>query len=261
MNMKLSYRDKVIFIVVIVIIILVAGFFVFIQPKFKDVESAKYNLETKQQEKVDIETKIATLDSIIEKIKATADEIGEKQEIFLAEQDPYLNENYIRESLQAEGLDIKSMNTAYTTANAINWYAVRAKNILAYDNKINADLYNELPQEVYDAYNNVSPEVYPNTTIGVTTVTVSIDGGTNPIDVANKAMNKIAEDEKTIILNTIEAGMAEDSSEGEAAESEVNVTITMYSIFPLNVEQVKQESTEIQPIEASETPAETEPAA
>ncbi|MDE7289774.1 MAG: hypothetical protein K2N71_09800, partial [Oscillospiraceae bacterium] len=96
MNMKLSYRDKVIFIVVIVIIILVAGFFLFIQPKFKEIEGAKYNLETKQQEKVELETKIASLSTIIDEIKAAADEIGEKQEIFLAEQDPYLNEIYLR---------------------------------------------------------------------------------------------------------------------------------------------------------------------
>lgn len=255
MNMKLSYRDKVIFIVVIVLIILAAGFFLFIQPKFKDVETAKYNLESKKQERVDLEAKIATLPDIIDNIKAAADEIGEKQEIFLDEQDPYLNETYIRESLQAEGLDIKTMNTTYTTAAAINWYAVDAKNILAYDNKISADLYNELPQEVYDVYNGVSPEVYPNTIIGVTTVTVSIDGGTNPIDVANKTMDKIAKDEKTIILNTIEAGTDSDSGEGESESAEVQATITMYSIFPLNVEQVKQESTEIQPIEAAETPA------
>lgn len=247
MNMKLSYRDKVIFIVVIVIIILVAGFFLFIQPKFKEVESAKYNLEAKQQEKVEIETKIATLPEIIDNIKAVADEIGEKQEIFLPEQDPYLNETYIREALTAERLDVKSMNTTYTTAGAINRYTVDPANILAYDNKISADLYNELPQEVYDVYNNVAPESFPSTIIGITTVTIGFDGGTDPVENANKAIDRIANDEKTIILNTIST---EDKASGETDEdSEVTATITLYSIFPLNVEQVKQESTEIQPIE------------
>lgn len=251
MNMKLSYRDKIIFIVVIVIIIFAAGFFLFIQPKFQDIESAKYNLETKQQEKADLEVKIASLPDIIDSIKASADEIGEKQEIFLDEQDPYLNETYIREALQEDRLEIKSMNTTYATAGEINWYAVEAKNILAYDNKMSADLYNELPQEVYDVYNEVAPEIYPNTIIGITTVTVKMNGGTDPIDVAYKAMDKIAEDEKAIILNAISAG-SEDPIEADK-EPEVEATITMYSIFPLNVEQVKQESTEIQPVAASET--------
>ncbi|MDE5741423.1 MAG: hypothetical protein K2H90_03135 [Oscillospiraceae bacterium] len=252
MNMKLSYRDKVIFIVVIVIIILVAGFFLFIQPKFQDVEREKYNLETKQQERVDIETKIATLDSIIDEIKTTADEIGEKQGIFLEEQAPYLNETYIREALTAERLDIKSMNTTYTTAGAINRYTVEPANILVYDNKMSADLYNELPQEVYDKYNNVAPESFPNTVIGITTVNVSFDGGTDPVANANRAIDRIAQDEKTIILNTISTETREGSAEtSDGDQSEVMATITMYSIFPLNVEQVKLESAEIQPLEVA----------
>ncbi|MDE6594664.1 MAG: hypothetical protein K2K44_01485 [Oscillospiraceae bacterium] len=256
MNMKLSYRDKVIFIVVIVIIILVGGFFLFIQKKFEDVESAKVNLENKKQERIDIEAKIATLEDIIEEIKTTADEIGEKQGIFLEEQDPYLNETYIREALAAERLDVKSMNTTYTIAGAINRYTVNPKNILAYDNKMSADLYNELPQEVYDRYNNVAPETYPNTVIGITTVNVSFDGGTDPVGNANKAIDRIANDEKTIILNTISTESKDDSSANaneEQTSSEVSATITMYSIFPLNVEQVKQESATIAPVE---TPAE-----
>lgn len=255
MNMKLSYRDKVIFIVVIVIIILVGGFFLFIQKKFEDVETAKYNLENKKQERAAIEAKIATLEDIIEEIKATADEIGEKQGIFLEEQDPYLNETYIREALAAERLEVKSMNTTYTIAGAINRYTVDSKNILAYDNKISADLYNELPQEVYDKYNRVAPEAYPNTVIGITTVNVSFDGGTNPVENANKAIDRIASDEKTIILNTISTTSEESKSanEQQQTESEVAATITMYSIFPLNVEQVKQESAAIAP---AQTPAE-----
>lgn len=255
MNMKLSYRDKVIFIVVLIIIILVAGFFLFIQPKFKEIESAKYNLETKQQEKIEIENKVATLPTIIENIKTVADEIGEKQEIFLAEQDPYLNETYIREALTAERLEVKTMTTTYTTAGQINKYTVTPAHILAYDNKISADLYNELPQEVYDKYNKVSPEASPNTIIGITTVTVSFEGGTDPVANANKAIDRIASDEKTIILNTISTTAVEENSEGDA-KSEVSATITMYSIFPLNVEQVKQESAEIKPIVADETSAE-----
>lgn len=255
MNMKLSYRDKVIFIIVLILIILVAGFFLFIQPKFKEIETAKYNLETTQQKKVEIEDKVATLPTIIENIKAAADEIGEKQGIFMEEQDPYLNETYIREALTAEGLDVKSMNTAYAVAGPISWYSVNPKNILVYDNKMSADLYNELPQEVYDKYNKVVHEVYPNTIIGVTAIEATINGGTDPIGNAKKILNRIAKDEKTVILNTIEASEDEDSR-SEDDEPEVTAYMTIYSIYPLNVEQVKQETAEIKPIVADETTAE-----
>lgn len=256
MNMKLSYRDKVIFIVVIVIIILVAGFFLFIQPKFKEIESAKFNLETKQQEKVDLETKIATLPDIIDNIKAVADEIGEKQEMFLAEQDPYLNEIYLREALANDRIDISAMDTTYASAADILRYTVEKKNLLAYDNKMSADLYNELPQEIYDLYNNVEPEAYPSTIIGVTVATITIHSDLELRD-AYKLIDRIAADEKTITLNTIASGT--DELEDDKDYREVTAVVTMYSIFPLNVEQVKQESTDIPPletaVEAEETPA------
>lgn len=251
MNMKLSYRDKVIFIVVIILIILVAGFFLFIKPKFEDIEKAKYNLEQTKQQKVDIETKIATLPTIIENIKAVADEIGEKQEIFMAEQDPYLNEIYIREALTAERLEIREMNTTYAEAGPIDRYVVGAKNILAYDNKMSADLYNELPQEVYDLYENVPPESFPNTIIGITSVEATFAGGTDPIESAKKAIDRIAKDEKTIILNTVSS--ATENTNGDE-DPVVTVDVTIYSIFPLNVEQVKQETADIKPIETTEEP-------
>ena len=125
MNLKLSYRDKVIFIVVMVILVIVAGFFLFIKPKFEKVNLAKDTLAAKQQEKIDIDTKIGTLPDIIDSMKATAEEIGEKQKIFLDEGHPYVNETYIREVLSSLNLDIKSMNTNYTTASPISRYTIK----------------------------------------------------------------------------------------------------------------------------------------
>ena len=234
MNMKLSYRDKVIFIVAIVIIILVAGFFLLIKPKFAEIDTAKYNLSVKQQERDDIDAKIATLPQIIEDIKTIAKEVGEKQVIFLDEQDPYLNEQYIRESLPAS-IDIKSMNTNYTVAANLNRYIVNPAHLLPYDNKMNADLYNELPQELYDLYNDVPSEVYPGVIIGTTTMDFTIASDLALRDAYN-VIDRIDENEKAIILNTVETDTNE--AEGEETSRDVTYNITMYSIFPLNVEQV-----------------------
>ena len=253
MNMKLSYRDKVIFIVVMVILVLVAGFFVFIKPKFEAVDLAKYNLETKQQEKMDIDAKIETLPAIIENLKATATEIGEKQTLFLDEAHPYINETYIREALKDVNVEVTSVTTQYTAANAISRYVVNKKNILAYKNKMDADLYNELPQEVYDQYNKVARESYPGATIGVTSMNLTFESDVALNDAYN-VINRIAEDEKAIILNTVSA---EAPSANSATERSVTVTITMYSIYPLNVEKVLEETAEVQPIEAAETETET----
>lgn len=254
MNMKLSYRDKVIFIVAIVIIIIVAGIFVFIKPKFEEISSAEYALEQKQAERDEIDTKIASLPVIIQNVKDIAQEIGEKQPLFLEEQDPYLNETYIREALP--NVDITSMNTEYTVAENLGRYIVNPAHILTYDNKMNADLYNELPQEVWDQYNGVQREAFPGVIIGTTNMTFTIKSDLALRD-AYAVMDRLAEDEKAIILNTVATDTTEpESGEDAATDRDVTYDITMYSVFPLNVEQVLQETDEIKPIEQTEQPAE-----
>ena len=244
MNMKLSYRDKVIFIVAIIIIILVAGFFLLIKPKFEEIEVAQNNYEVKVQEREAVDAKIGTLPTIIENLKAAAREIDEKQGIFLTEQDPYLNETYIREALASARIDIKRITTQYTAAAPISKYVVAPAHILAYDNKINTDLYNELPQEVYDAYNGIGVPEYPSAVIGVTTMNFTYDS--SDIDVDYRVIDRLAEDEKTIILNTVSNSVEPLSEDGSR---ETTCYITMYSILPLNVEQVLQESNEVAAVE------------
>lgn len=254
MNMKLSYRDKVIFIVAIVIIIIVAGIFLFIKPKFEEISSAEYALEQKQAERDEIDIKIASLPMIIENLKDIAEEIGEKQPLFLEEQDPYLNETYIREALS--NVDITSMTTEYTTAANLGRYIVNPAHILTYDNKMNADLYNELPQEVWDKYNGVQREAFPGVIIGTTNMTFTIKSDIALRD-AYAVMDRLAEDEKAIILNTVSTDATEpETGEGAPTDRDVTYDITMYSVFPLNVEQVLQETDEIKPIEQTEQTAE-----
>ena len=256
MNMKLSYRDKVIFIVAIVIIILIAGFFLLIRPKFQEIETAQANFESKQQERDELDAKLATLPEIIDELKSTAAEIGEKQELFFTEQDPFMNENYVREIVSSiSGLDVISANTTYTTANTIQKYDVEQLHILSYDNKMNADLYNELPQEVWDNYNGVQDPADPNTIIGVTTMEIGFTGGYD-FNRITSLLDKLAADDKAVILNTI--GSAEENTENPE-ESNYTAALTMYSIFPLNVEEVQNETAEIKPIEAA--PAEETTAA
>lgn len=245
MNLKLSYRDKVIFIVVMVILVLVAGFFILIRPKYEQVNLAKETLTAKQQEKADIDTKIGTLPDIVKNMKDIAGEIEEKQEIFLEEAHPYVNEIYIREALSSLNLDITEMHTEYTVASAINRYTVEKLHYLAYENKMNADLYNELPQEVYDLYNGVPAQAYPNTIIGVTNVTLTFNLGTNSLNRVYDVMDRLADDDKAIILNSVTAESNPESGEEPAA----TLNITMYSIFPMNVEEVLKETDEVKPIE------------
>lgn len=253
MSLKLSYRDKVIFIVVMIILVLVAGFFLFIKPKFEAVEQAKNILAEKEQEQAEIDETINTLPDIIETLKNTAKEIDELQEIFLEEGHPYVNETYIREIFNELDIEILEMNTEYTAADELSKYIVTPKHILAYENKMNADLYNELPQEVYDKYNKVKKDKGKEAIIGVTYMIVKFNSDLELND-TYAAIDRLAEDEKTIILNTI--GTEDISVETSEPVYEMEATLTMYSVFPLNVEKVLEETAEIKPIEAAEPAAE-----
>ncbi|MCH5194439.1 MAG: hypothetical protein J1F11_10790 [Oscillospiraceae bacterium] len=239
MNMKLSYRDKVVFIVVIVILILVAGFFLLIKPKFEEIDTAKYNLETKQSERDEIDQKIATLSVLIEDMKTAAKDIDERQGMFMTEQDPYLNEMYIRDIFARYNVKYSSFQTDYTGAGGIYRYTVSPAHILAYDNKIIADLYNELPQEVYDVYNRVQAEAYPDSIIGVTTMNITFDND-DDFRTAYNMIDAIAGDELTVLVT---------SANLEKTNKDVSMSIVAYSINPVNVEKVLEETDDIKPLE------------
>lgn len=236
--MKLSYRDKVIFVAAIVIIIIVAGIFVFIKPKFEEMNYAKSALQAKQSEQADVEAKINTLPDIVAALKSAAQDVGEIQEYFMPEQDPYLNEQYVREIL-GKNVTVRGMNTQYTSADDIEQYVVNAQNIAACDIFIDSDLYNELPQEVYDAYNKANKRTGGGSIIGVTSMTVDYR---DKMDYSGlyKFIDAVKEDGKTIIVTEFNKGEDEQS----AAEVEGSINLKIYSIYYLDTDKVMEESDE-----------------
>lgn len=236
--MKLSYRDKVIFVAAIVIVILVAGIFLFIKPKFESMNYAKLALDAKKSEEADVKAKIDTLSDIIASLKTTAQDVGEVQEYFLETQDPYLNEQYVREIL-GNNVTTLSMNTQYTEADDLEEYVVNPANVVSYDLRMNSDLYNELPQEVYDNYNKVGKREGSSIVIGVTTMSV---GYRDKVDYSGiyKFIDAVKDAGKTVIVTEFARG--EDEQNETQLESSIN--LKLYSISYLNVDKVMEESDE-----------------
>ncbi len=236
--MKLSYRDKVIFVAAIVIIIVVAGIFLFIKPKFESMNYAKLALDAKKSEEADVKAKIDTLPDIIASLKTVAQDVGEVQEYFLETQDPYLNEQYVREIL-GNNVTTLSMNTQYTEADDLEEYVVNPANVVSYDLRMNSDLYNELPQEVYDNYNKVGKRKGSSIVIGVTTMTV---GYRDKVDYSGiyKFIDAVKAAGKTVIVTEFARG--EDETNQTQLESSIN--LKLYSISYLNVDKVMEESDE-----------------
>ncbi|MGN0601019.1 MAG: hypothetical protein ACI4JK_14165 [Oscillospiraceae bacterium] len=236
--MKLSYRDKVIFIVAIVIVIIVAGIFLFIKPTFESMNNAKRKLESKQSEKTEVEGKINTLPDIVASLKASAQDVEELQEYFMTIQDPYLNEQYIREIL-GNNVETIGMETTYTEADDLVEYIVNKDHVSACDLFIKSDIYNELPPEVYDAYNRVREGKGHSILIGVTAMTVKYRDKTDYSGIY-KFIDAVKEDGKTIVVTEF----MKDDVDSNETEVENSVSLMIYSIYPLNVEKVMEESEE-----------------
>lgn len=256
--MKLSYRDKVIFICAIVVIILVAGFFLFIKPKYGEMTQAKAQLESKQAEWNDIEAKINTLPDLVTQLKALAEQVKDIQEPFLSDIDdngrqqaPYQNEQLIKEMLDSCNIEVTDMTTSYTLGAVFNEYMVPVKNVHSYDLLMQADLYNELPQEVYDNYNKVKEGSGSNIVIGVTEMTIGYKD-TYELDKLFDFIDKIAEDERTMSVLSVSSAEKSDVGENETAG---NINMRLYSLFKLNTDKVAEESDQVEIVPVEETPA------
>lgn len=268
--MKLSYRDKVIFICAIVVIILIAGFFLFIKPKYNSMNLAKSSLEIKQSEKADVEAKINTLPELVEQLKASADGVkevqsyffsavneddkitvdvnGKETEVYKFEQSPYQYEQVIHDMLDSAGVEVRSISTAYTVGNQVSEYMVADKNLYSYDLLMQADLYNELPQSVYDLYNKAEAETGDSVIIGVTNITIGyVDSFA--LTKLFKFVDSVADDERTMSILAVSSG---EETEG-STETEGSIDMVLYSIMPLNVDKIMEENDTVEIVPVEET--------
>ena len=214
--------------------------------------SAKSKLESKEAEKVEVQEKIDTLTPLVDQLKATAKEVQEMQERFIPEQDPYLNEQFIYDILNQNNVEVRSISTSYTTAEALEDYVVYPSNVVAYDLLMQGDLYSELPEEVYNLYNDVDYPEPEKITIGITNVTVAY---ADDFELSNvyKFIDAIAEDERTFRVLDV----AQIADEGDP-KYESQLTVQIYSIYPLNIEKIMEETDEVEIVAA---PVEEEAAA
>ncbi|MBQ8569764.1 MAG: hypothetical protein IJ446_11160 [Oscillospiraceae bacterium] len=247
MNMKLSYRDKIIFIVVIVILVLVVGFFVFIKARITESQDVKNNLTLKEQEKSEVESKINTLSDLEAQLKNDIKEVDSMQEPFLDEHYAFQADQYLYDLLKDTGITFKSMEIAGETEGMLSQYFY-TRNALAYDLKMNADLSGDsLDQEVYDEYYATVPSAADDVKIAVDEViiTYGVPADSETLlpdwDIVLKTFDAISKDDKTLYIKAFEAGEGDDGGGEEASEpmSEMIMTVDVYSIHHMDTAAVK----------------------
>lgn len=236
MSMKLSYRDKVIIIVVSVLVVLGVGIFCFAKPKYEDLQVSKERLTAKEDEKAQVEAKMGTLEDLKKTLEDSIDAVVEDQEKFLSEReygDTYQISKYLMDALApVSTLKITGVKMDPLAKTALAPYHYN-KNAVAYTMKMNADIAGQLPPEVGYAYDGSYPETPKGVDVASTLVTVSYE--TDSDEDLLDAVQLIADNEKNIYLRTFSGKYVEDpNADPEEPKFEGDLVIEIYEIYPLD---------------------------
>lgn len=246
MSMKLSYRDKVIFIVVIVIVVLVGGFFIFVKAKITESQNVKNDLIAKEQEKQSTDDRIATLEDLKKQLENDIKEVDNMQGPFLDEQKDFEADKYLYEIISPTGVQFRELEETRAVEGELSEYYY-TKESLAYDIKINADLTGDsLPQEVYDKYYETEIPQTPPVLVAKNTVEMVLgvgqdDQGAPDFDMIMDVWDAVAEHDKTINLYSFSKEDTVTIGEGDTAVSfeAIKVVVDIYSIHHMDTSQAK----------------------
>ncbi|MDR0986708.1 MAG: hypothetical protein LBL98_03295 [Ruminococcus sp.] len=241
--MKLSYRDKIIAIVITVLVILAIGSIFIVYPEIQKYQAKQVDVANKEAEKQTVQEKIDTLPTIQSDIIRSLGEIGNLQDPFYLEQYHYQLEQLFHSYADEAEMDIQSISFSISSEEIIAAQYQPAYNILAYTMKMNADLYGTLPEEVMNIYNDVELAAKPIVEIGVMNIDVTF-ADVAMWDEFETFITTVADLDRTLMINELNpSGNAESDDPEEERSSDVRLTI--YTIVPMDIDAVIETETEI----------------
>lgn len=134
MKMDMSYRDKVILIVLLIVLIVVAGIMALIKPQYEDYKAAKAEYDVVLQDWQAVETKINQIDPLRKTITTTYQEANKVAAVFVNPIFDTANKTFGNEKTALEidqylqpivdecGLEVNSMAIAPVAADAMTYY-------------------------------------------------------------------------------------------------------------------------------------------
>jgi hypothetical protein len=246
--MKLTYRDKVIVVALTVVLIIVLGAVFLVKPQISALKAKKADLVSKNQQAETIKQKIETLPLLQSKIIQSVGKIGDNQQPFFTEADGYALEQTVHQYCTAAGMTIDSMQFTLGAEPLAAYALAPSPDIISYDMKINADLYGNLPKDVMDEYNKVTPKAVPTQITGTMQLNITFDNVERWDDMKN-FIDYIAGLGKTIYIN--ELSSSQDPTETNTGDdSDKNVPtatckLTLYDIYPMDTAAVIKNENDI----------------
>ena len=260
MTMKLSRRDKIIFLILVVAAVFVAGGLLLIKPQYENMEAAQARLAAKEQERDELQAKIDRLPGLEQQLKEDVNRVSETQKAFLNEREyneAHKISMYIKDVLTKDNpaLEVMSINFTDSTATNLDQYTAYETNA-NYDMKFNADIAHQMGDEEYWMHEDNYPANLPSATVGGTVVTMGYRCPPEEYETVYNMMDAVAKNKENIYLNTISAEYkeaAEDTAQAQPAtpaapgeeeeESfiEGEIVITVYEVYymdPADVDKV-----------------------
>lgn len=265
MSMKLSRRDKVIFLILVVVAVFIAGGLLLIKPKYEDMKAAQARLEAKEAEKQELVDKIATLDGLKQQLKDNVNSVVEKQSTFIDEREyskSYQLAQYIEEMLleAAPNIEIISIDFPNTQSSTISLddYLVNG-NVADYQMKFDADIAHLLDEEQYNAHEGTWPARQPGVITGGGQITVSYQLPQEDIESVYNIIDAVADNDKRVYLNSISAdyvnyddiagGSTGNSMNADEAHLEGDITLTVHEIYYMDPADIDAATPEAAPAE------------
>ena len=233
--MKLSQRDKVIFLAVVAFLTILLGGVLFVKPKYQEMKSTEVTLEEKRNEKTATEDKIGTLESKKDELKKAVKDVEELQEMFIPHMETFEVEPMLFDIISESEIEIKSSEYELMDAKELQNY-VYQKNAVAYPMRMDADLNGERPQEVIDAYNQVKATAPAGVKIGLTTAEIGFKG---PFEDIEAALDNFASQDKTVIVVGLE-GKSSDAKEQTSGEGEAEGPEGVLTVYVFHIEHMAE---------------------
>ena len=240
--MKLTYRDTVILGILLALVILVGGFFLAIKPKNDDIKSNKASLAALEEERAQVETKIAEIEPLKQDITTIYNKTNELIDNFV-EYNNIVNPRKVDQYMQhfAEEAEVKVMNLSVSdpTSGALSYYYF-TPSFLAEDMLTQSDLNGMKSASKADTLaESEALAARTQETVMQGQYSITVEGEKENLW---EYMRLLEEQDETIIINSvnftnlsikeIETTKKSDDDEEEVLPS-AQFVITLYSVYDL----------------------------
>lgn len=242
--MKLNYRDKVVLGILLAIIILVAGFFALIKPKMKEIKDNKATLALREQEKAEIEKKIAEIKPLQDDITNMYNETNEIVKVFIDDEkidNARKVDQYMQHFAEENKVKVKVLNASDVSTGTLSYYyftkTFPGDGILA-----QADLNGERLAD-HAKQQEEATALSARTSESVLQAQYSIQVEGEKEDIWNY-LKALEEQKETMIINSVNLSnieIKEKKDQPEMTEEEkeqrkpaAQIVITLYSLYELS---------------------------